>query len=600
MDSHSIRMLSPHAETGSLIKMQVYLKEKIGNIELFTGRKKELTYFLNWINRIKKEISRSMAVLSRRKTGKTALLQRLYNITFHKNDVVIPFYFEIRETNQWILDFSIEFFLTFIYQYVAFKTRKLEYLNYSKDNFARALKTVQKEKLDHLIDLIEDVQIAIKDEHIDNLWNMVRDAPRMIVQYNDERVVQFIDEFQFINRFVFWDKEKKQMADNLAGTYLHTSEYKNAPLLVSGSWVGWLMDDLNNLLPGRFIKYPFKNMTEDEAIETIYKYSLIGEVPVTEETVYLISQLSEGNPFYISALFDSIYPEKDLGTEKGVRETLEFETLHPDGIINSTWQEYIDSAFPRVNEIYAKDIVLYLSKNRHRRVPRKELKKALNIEMSDTELDKKCKALFKSDIIERDMGYYKGVQDNIFDKVFRETYSDDLDRFLTEEVPNEYKALFEKLQKKYRARSGEYSRYKGAFAEFMVWYNLKHNAFQNSDYFKSVLNNLPDDFEFVEYGRIMSCHSPPLHEPEFQIDVLARAEKHEYSLVGEVKNRKAKFSVKEAREFLEKAGDLMKLEKIGKAVLFVFSVGGFHKNTLDYLKKHKIAWTSDMRWLEKE
>ncbi len=92
----------------------------------------------------------------------------------------------------------------------------------------------------------------------------------MIVQYNDERVVlQFIDEFQFINRFVFWDKEKKQMADNLAGTYLHTSEYKNAPLLVSGSWVGWLMDDLNNLLPGRFIKYPFKNMTEDEAIETI-------------------------------------------------------------------------------------------------------------------------------------------------------------------------------------------------------------------------------------------------------------------------------------------------------------------------------------------
>ncbi len=172
MDSHSIRILNPHAETGSLIKMQVYLKEKIGNIELFTGRKKELTYFLNWINRIKKEISRSMAVLSRRKTGKTALLQRLYNITFHKNDVVIPFYFEIRETNQWILDFSIEFFLTFIYQYVAFKTRKLEYLNYSKDNFARALKTVQKKKLDHLIDLIEDVQIAIKDEHIDNLWNM--------------------------------------------------------------------------------------------------------------------------------------------------------------------------------------------------------------------------------------------------------------------------------------------------------------------------------------------------------------------------------------------------------------------------------------------
>jgi len=66
-----------------------------------------------------------------------------------------------------------------------------------------------------------------------------------------------------------------------------------------------------------------------------------------------------------------------------------------------------------------------------------------------------------------------------------------------------------------------------------------------------------------------------------------------------VKNRKAKFSVKEAEAFREKAGELMKLENVDKAVLFVFSVSGFFKNTLVYLKKHGIAWTSDKRWLEK-
>lgn len=82
--------------------MHIYLKEKIGNPDLFTGRKKELEYFLNWIKRIQREISKSTAILSRRKTGKTALLQRLYNLTFHNNDRVIPFYFEIKETNQWI------------------------------------------------------------------------------------------------------------------------------------------------------------------------------------------------------------------------------------------------------------------------------------------------------------------------------------------------------------------------------------------------------------------------------------------------------------------------------------------------------------------
>jgi hypothetical protein len=51
--------------------MRTYLKEKIGNPELFTGRKRELTFYLNWIERIKQESSLSSAILSRRKTGKT-------------------------------------------------------------------------------------------------------------------------------------------------------------------------------------------------------------------------------------------------------------------------------------------------------------------------------------------------------------------------------------------------------------------------------------------------------------------------------------------------------------------------------------------------
>ena len=71
--------------------MRTYLKEKIGNPEIFTGRKRELTFYLNWIERIKQESSLSSGILSRRKTGKTALMQRLYNLPFEKNMGVIPF-----------------------------------------------------------------------------------------------------------------------------------------------------------------------------------------------------------------------------------------------------------------------------------------------------------------------------------------------------------------------------------------------------------------------------------------------------------------------------------------------------------------------------
>ncbi|UCH98374.1 MAG: hypothetical protein JSV88_16445, partial [Candidatus Aminicenantes bacterium] len=98
--------------------MEYALKERIGKPDLFVGRKKELAFFLKWIDDIKEEKSQTTAILARRKMGKTALLERLFNITFFKNDGVIPFYYEIKESKMWVVDFCQDFFLTFIYQYI--------------------------------------------------------------------------------------------------------------------------------------------------------------------------------------------------------------------------------------------------------------------------------------------------------------------------------------------------------------------------------------------------------------------------------------------------------------------------------------------------
>ncbi len=50
---------------------------------------------------------------------------------------------------------------------------------------------------------------------------------------------------------------------------------------------------------------------------------------------------------------------------------------------------------------------------------------------------------------------------------------------------------------------------------------------------------------------------------------------------------------------MEKVEALNKLEPVGKPVSFVFSFGGFFKNTIDFLKKNGIAWSEDARGLEK-
>ncbi len=99
-----------------------------------------------------------------------------------------------------------------------------------------------KEGLDYLTGIIESVEYSVRHDHVDILWETVREAPQTIAFRRKEFILQMIDEFQFLNAFIYRDKEMKILADTLAGGYLSTAESKIAPLLVSGSWVGWLMN----------------------------------------------------------------------------------------------------------------------------------------------------------------------------------------------------------------------------------------------------------------------------------------------------------------------------------------------------------------------
>lgn len=73
-------------------KFVYVLEERIGNPELFVGRKKELEYLNKWLRELPEKLSQSTAILSRRKKGKTALVERFYNIIYNKNSNIIPLY----------------------------------------------------------------------------------------------------------------------------------------------------------------------------------------------------------------------------------------------------------------------------------------------------------------------------------------------------------------------------------------------------------------------------------------------------------------------------------------------------------------------------
>lgn len=582
--------------------MEYALKERIGKPELFVGRKEELIFFTNWINDIKEGKSQSSAILARRKMGKTAILERLFNITFYKNDGVIPFYYEIKEREISMKAFCVDFFLTFIYQYIAFKSRKITYIDQDKRTSLKEVKkTAINEGLDYLIGIIDNVEYAFENDHIDILWEIVREAPKTIASSRNEYIVQLIDEFQFINDKIYRDNEFKILVKDMGAGYLSTAESKIAPLLVSGSWVGWLMNLLMMMLPSRF-RYEFLgNMPEDEAIEMIFKYSEFFGVGVTDETAYLISKISEGSPFYISSIIRSRCRDKDLTTIEGLTRTMEFETLDDRGAIKSTWLEYISSAFPRINDLNAKNIVLYLCKHRDREVTRKELLDTLKLDMTDSELEEKLKALVHADIIKQGQSNYdyRGVQDNIFDKVFRGLYEKEIREFDVKVIGKEYNKSLNNYKKKYFKLLGKYNHQKGYFAEYVILDRLRVGTEENNQLLKSCTKNLPVDFNFSKYSRVWRYNNSSEFARDFSVDIYARARlETDYSIIGEVKSRDLKKFLKdEAIEFELKFDEIKKIEKLERVIGFIYSVSGFTVEAEEYCKEKGIAISEDERWL---
>lgn len=582
--------------------MEIWLREKIGNPDIFTGRRKELSHFLKWMEGVKQETSMSTAILSRRKNGKTALLRRLYNIVFHKNNGLVPFYFEARPGKTWAMDFCQEFLAAFAHQFIAYKTRNREYLLPPANiTFDRMGEMAREEGFEFLSDLIGEIRDVASEDRPGLVWDLVRDAPRYVAEAAGEPVVQIIDEFQYLNTEIYWDREKKNFADDFAAGYMYTAEYKNAPLLITGSWIGWFQNMLLTRFPSRFRLYFMEYLPEDECVEMIYNHSRLFDISVSEETVYLMAKLCGGSPFYVTALFQSRSAEHNLAHHGGLLKVIEFETLNRQGLIKNAWMENILKDPTVSTDRNSKKIVLHLSKHRDRQVSRKKLLSDLNLDIAEAQLEERLKSLLLSDLIEQGgtNSDYQGVRDHIFDKVFRGMYQKDIQMYNESEVSGDYGAFLESEKAKFDEAMGELGYASGYYAEYLIIGKLRDSSPGDRKSLKTITENLPNDFKFARYESVRPYRYSPLHLRNVDIHFFAKAGEHDYSLIGEVKRRDTrKFSLGEAVVFSKKVDTLKKIEPVNRVAPFVFSLSGFTQEALEYFKEQNIAWSDNSGWLE--
>ncbi|HNW47520.1 MAG: hypothetical protein GX462_06510 [Thermotogaceae bacterium] len=433
------------------------LPEEIGNTELFVGRKKEFDYYLgDWYYYLVNNMAQSQAIVARRKKGKTAFLQRLFNILWSCSESkVIPFYYAIQEEQITRASFAKEFFATFASHYLSFLTRNEEWVRTPFDYVE------MKEYITQYPDLYKkskSIDAYEKTGNWDLMWKVASRIPFDIAVSTGVKVVQIIDEFQNINAYIL--DERGNTIDTMSGAYLILAEKREAPLIISGSEVHGLLEIVRRLT-ARFKERTLGNLPEDEAKEAIRRYAKASRTKINEQAEEKIWNLTQGDPLYIRALMQSEHNDtKDYTNEDNIIATYTQEITQ--GEIYGTWTEYIAKIFVEVNKRNAKRILLYLFQAGEERT-RAQIIKDLKLDITDSELETKLHKLIKADLISRGETYfdYKIGKDKTYELVFRHLFQKEIDYF----VPD--------IKKELRQEMGRTSYEKGKFREYLVRERIK-------------------------------------------------------------------------------------------------------------------------------
>ena len=571
------------------------LPERIGEPELLVGREKEFALFHKWIGRIPKRLSKSRVILARRKSGKTTFIQRLFNQMWHENGKVIPIFFEISEEKKWLPDFAVEYFCTFASQYISFLERE-SYIVSKPMTLEQIREYGVSKSHKYLANDVDSIQRNRDRSSYGLMWKTAYTAPESYAAVFDARFLVIIDEFQNITEYIYRDKACETAKDEtLAGSFHGVSESKIAPMLVTGSYVGWLVGILDKYLEAGRLKRFFMNpyLTPEEGLQAVFKYAQYYEEPITNETATQINQLCQSDPFFISCVMESEFEGKDLITRQGVVNTVNFEISDRRSEMSMTWGEYIELTLKRVNDIHAKTILLHMSKHADRYWTPKELKDTLKLDITPNEIQEKLRTLVKADLLNEGISDidFRGLQDGTLYLILRNRFEKEISNF-EPDLKKDFNEELDQLQKDKKALRGKLNNLVGKFAEYQLATDFRsRKRFSLSVYFKGVSDTT--ELNIMDVRQRVKFHRPD--GKEMEIDVIA-ASKCGRVVIVEVKKTKEKIGVKVVQDFQEKV-DVYVRQFSDKITLPAFlSTGGFTEDALTFCRDNHIGTAEGIAW----
>ena len=574
--------------------MQYPLSEKIGEPSLFVGREMEFANFNKWLANIPRRLSQSRAIIARRKSGKTAFVQRLFNQLWNENGAVIPFYFSFEENKIWYPTLAINYYRTFVSQYISFLQRD--------ENLVDELLSLEKIReygithgIENLVNDVDSLRTDKQEGEYELMWQTAYSAPHRFAKRFKRRCLVILDEFQNITRFVYPDQHYQTTPiETLAGSYHSLSESKIAPMLITGSYAGLLLSIIHQYLEaGRVQQIQFSPyLTSEEGLQAVYTYAQCYGVEITNETAIQINELCMADPFFIFCVIQSQYAEKDLATQEGVIKTVNYEISDNKAEMFLTWGEYLEKTLDRINNKNAKKLLLYLNKHNDRYWTPQQLKDEIHLNLDVDDIQKELMILSKIDVIERGSSFidFRGLQDGTLNLVLRRCFEKEIKGFAPD-FPKEFSGIIEKLQAENRSLRGKLSYYTGIVGEHLLATAFRNKKrFVLSDFFNNITDTTKLNITKVRERFFLSRENGKAME----IDIVAESSCGRVVLV-EVRKKKVKMGIKDMEDFLEKVEAYKQLfpEKI---VLPAFlSLGDFTKEAKQYCFNKEIGMAIEIR-----
>jgi len=572
--------------------MQYPLKEKIGNPALLVGREEEFDNFGRWLANIPHELSKSRVILARRKSGKTAFVQRLFNQLWSQHGQVIPFYFSVPEGKMWYPNFAIGYYCAFASHYISFLEREEELVR--NPLTLEAIKAYGIAKSIKL--LVDDTELLLQRNNHDAMWETAYTAPHRFAAVYDQRILVMIDEFQYLTQFVYPDPYfQTKPIETLPGSFHTAVESKVAPMLVTGSYISWILEIAAEYLEAGRLSLWYMNpyLTPDEGLQAVYRYAEAFGEPITNESAAMLNQLCMADPFFISCVIQSNYKGRNLQTVDGVADTVNYEITSRTSELSKTWGEYIYKNLSRLNDRHSKHIVLHLTKYHERTWTPKEIKESLGLELSYDDIHRKLELLMEADLI-ADGGSdidYQGLHDGTLYLILRSRFEKEILTFAPD-FGQDFRQELAALQKDNKRLRGMLNYLSGKMAEYQLATTFRsQKRFMLSKYFKEVQDKTRLNITDVQLNVRLQRPDGKLME----LDLVAQSSDGRVVLV-EVKKRKEKTGPDIVQDFWEKVQTYQQLHPDKIVLPAILSLGGFTAEAKALCLQYGLARAERMVW----